>query len=240
MSSPTPAPVDGVAAEPAADPGTGPRNRTHLTTGLAVAATGPRYRADPGGSTSAPPPRHRRRRRVLAVAAVVGALVLATASTEENEPSRVDDAGATSEAGGDGTAGEDAAPDAFAVGDLVELGDWRVQVHGITDPVESTSEFLTPSPGNRWVAADVEVTNTGTEPQTVSSIACFEIADDQNRSYTMTITADPGSVPPDGEVAAGSARRGTLTYEVPAEAAGLRLSFKCDLLSTGSATIALG
>jgi hypothetical protein len=41
-------------------------------------------------------------------------------------------------------------------------------------------------------------------------------------------------------VAAGGARRGTLTYEVPADAAGLRLTFKCDLFSTGSATIALG
>lgn len=203
-------------------------------------ATGPRHRAEPSGSTSAPPPRRRRRRRVLAVAAVVAALVLATASTDENEPSRVDDAGATSEGGGDGAADEGAEPDVFAVGDLVELGDWQVQIHGVTDPVESSNEFLTPSPGNRWVAADVEVTNTGTEPQTVSSLMCFEIADDQNRSYTLTITGDAGSSPPDGEVAAGSARRGTLTYEVPDDAAGLRLSFKCDLFSTGSATIALG
>ena len=66
------------------------------------------------------------------------------------------------------------------------------------------------------------------------------MADDQNRSYTMTITAEAGSSPPDGEVAPGGSRRGGLTYEVPADAAGLRLTFKCDLLSTGSATIALG
>jgi len=168
--------------------------------------------------------------------AVAGALVLATASTDENEPERVDDAGATS----DGAAGEGDQPDVFAVGDLVELGDWQVRVHGVTDPVQSSNPIITPAPGNRWVAADVEVTNTGTEPQTVSSLVCFEVADDQNRSYTLAITAEAGSSPPDGEVAAGAARRGTLTYEVPADAAGLRLTFKCDLFSTGSATIALG
>jgi hypothetical protein len=106
--------------------------------------------------------------------------------------------------------------------------------------VQSTNPVITPAPGNRWVAADVEVTNSGTEPQNVSSLLCFEVADDQNRSYTLAITAEAGSSPPDGEVAAGGARRGTLTYEVPADAAGLRLTFKCDLFSTGSATIALG
>ena len=184
-----------------------------------------------GGPAPAPRSHPRRRTRLLAIGAVVGALVLAMASTDENEPARVDDAGGTS-------AG--AQPEVFAVGDLVELGDWQVRVHGVADPVQSTNPVLTPAPGNRWVAADVEVTNTGTEPQTVSSLVCFEIADDQNRSYTMTITGDAGSSPPDGEVAAGAARRGTLTYELPADAAGLRLTFKCNLFSTGSATIALG
>lgn len=188
-----------------------------------------------GGVPEAPQRQPRRGTRLLAVVAVAVALVVATASTEENEPARVDDAGSTSGSGSQG-----AQPEVFAVGDLVELGDWRVQVHGVTDPVESTNQFLAPSAGNRWVAVDAEVTNTGAEPQAVSSLLCFEVADDQNRSYTLTITGDPGATPPDGEVAPGAARRGTLTYEVPADAAGLRLTFKCDLFSTGSATIALG
>lgn len=187
---------------------------------------------------AAPPPRPRRRRPpLLALAAVVGALVLATASTEDDEPARVDETGGTAE-GADAGAG--AGPEVFAVGDLVELGDWRVRVHGVTDPLQSTNPVITPAPGNRWVAADVEVTNTGSEPQVVSSLVCFEVVDDRNRSYTLALTADAASSPPDGEVAAGAARRGMLTYEVPADAAGLRLNFACDLFSTGSATIALG
>ena len=172
-----------------------------------------------------------RRSRVLALVAVVTALVLATASTQENEPARVDEPGA-------GT--DEPQPQVFAIGDLVELGDWQVRAHGVTDPVQSTNQFVTPAPGNRWVGVDVEVTNTGTDPQVVSSLMCFEVVDDQNRSYSMALTAEEGSTPPDGEVAAGASRRGTVTYEVPADAAGLRLTFKCDLFSTGSATIALG
>lgn len=184
--------------------------------------------------TSATRPSSRRARRLLAIAAVAGALVLATASTSENEATRVDGAGAD-DAGQGG-----AQPEVFAIGDLVQLGDWQVRVHGVTDPVQSTNSILAPAPGNRWVAVDVEVTNTGTSPQTVSSLLCFEVADDQNRSYNLTLTADPGAASPDGEVAAGAGRRGTVTYEVPADAAGLRLTFKCDLFSTGSATIVLG
>lgn len=201
----------------------------------AAASASGRYHPDRRDHRTGPAPARRarppRRTRLIAIAAVVSALALATASTDENEPTRVDDGGA---------ADASSQPDEFAVGDVVELGDWRVQVHGVTDPVESSNPVASPEPGNRWVAADVEVTNTGAEPQTVSSLLCFEVTDGQNRSYTLALTADPGSSPPDGEVAAGGARRGTLTYEVPADAAGLRLTFKCDLFSTGSATIALG
>lgn len=203
-----------------------------LITAVPAAGAG----AHPTDRSQAPRSGPPRRSRVLALVAVLTALLAAAASTEENEPARVDESGGTSESG---DASDTAQPEVFAVGDLVELGDWQVRVHGVTDPVESTNSVITPAPGTRWVAVDAEVTNTGSEPETVSSLVCFEIVDDQNRSYTMTITGEEGPAPPDGEVAPGASRRGTMTYEVPADAAGLRLTFQCDLLSTGSATIAL-
>jgi hypothetical protein len=191
----------------------------------------------PAGAAPAELARPRRRPGLLAIVAVLAALGVAAASTDENEPARVDEGDTTGE-GGATTEAEQ--PEVFAVGDVVQLGDWQVRVHGVTDPVQSTNPIVTPAPGNRWVAVDVEVTNTGSEPQVVSSLGCFEIVDDQNRSYSLTITAEGGSSPPDGEVAPGASRRGTLTYEVPADAAGLHLTFQCELFSTGSATIALG
>jgi hypothetical protein len=175
-------------------------------------------------------------RRLLAfVALPVAVLALVASSPEENEARQAGDGGETS--GGDGGGGQQT----FAVGDLVELGDWQVQVHGATDPFTSGSEFIQPAPGNRFVAADVEVFNRSDAPATVSSILCFELQDSTNAAYQLSAAGfGPGTpAPPDGEVAPGGALRGTLAYEVPAAATGLRIHFKCELFSTGSAVINL-
>jgi hypothetical protein len=173
--------------------------------------------------------------RLLSLLAVGVALFAAVASTGENEPQRVDESSSGTEEGS--TSGE---PEEFAVGDLVELGDWRVRVHGVTDPVQSTDQFLQPPAGQRWVAVDVEVTNAGDQAETMSSALCFQLVDDQNRTFNQTVTGASGAATPDGDVAAGASLRGAVEYEVPADARGLRLNFSCDLLTPGTATITLG
>jgi hypothetical protein len=170
----------------------------------------------------------------------VVALFATVASSEENQATRVDDVtGSGSGEPSDDTDTGTGEPEAFAVGDLVQLGDWHIRVHGVTDPLTSGNQFLNPAAGNRWVGVDAEVTNNGTNAQVVSSILCFELLDSANVEYTMALAPD-AQQPPDGEVAPGTSRRGTLVYEVPEGATGLRLSFKCDLFSTGSAVINLG
>jgi hypothetical protein len=172
--------------------------------------------------------------RLLSLLAVGVALFAAVASTGENEPERVDESSESS-------AGSDSEePEVFAVGDLVELGDWRVRVHGVTDPVQSNDQFLQPPAGQRWVAVDVEVTNAGDQAETMSSALCFQLVDDQNRTFNQTVTGASGAATPDGDVAAGGSLRGAVEYEVPADARGLRLNFSCDLLTPGTATITLG
>jgi hypothetical protein len=182
--------------------------------------------------------------RLLSVLAVGVALVATVASSSENEPQRVDEgsgdtheSSAGSESGESGESGE---PEVFGVGDLVELGDWRVRVHGVTDPVRSTDEFLQPPAGQRWVAVDVEVTNASDRAEVVSSALCFQLVDDQNRTFNQTVTGVSDAGTPDGDVAPGASLRGSVEYEVPADARGLRLNFSCDLLTPGTATIALG
>jgi hypothetical protein len=182
--------------------------------------------------------------RLLSLLAVAVALLAAVASTGENEPERVDE-GSGSAQEGSGGSGSDSGdgsgePEVFAVGDLVELGEWRVRVHGVTDPVQSTDQFLQPPAGQRWVAVDVEVTNASDQAEIVSSAMCFQLVDDQNRTFNQTVTGASGAATPDGDVAAGASLRGAVEYEVPADARGLRLNFSCDLLTPGSATIALG
>jgi hypothetical protein len=129
--------------------------------------------------------------------------------------------------------------EAFVVGDLIALGQWQVEVHEFVDPYNSGNDFLSPDSGNRWVAIDVEVFNVGTEPHDVTSIFCFDLQDDANRSFDQEIFSGSTVAAPNGEVVPGASRRGTVVYEVPTAAAGLRLNFKCQLFSSGSATVQL-
>lgn len=166
-------------------------------------------------------------RTPLAILAVGAALFATIASGETNEATKADGGGAA------------AAPAAtFGIGDAVDLGDWRVQVHGVVDPYVSSNQFITAAPGNRYVVIDAEVTNNDDKPASVSSMMCFELQDSANKSYNITFT-DTSTSSVDGELAPGTAKRGDLSYEVPETATGLRLQFKCDLLSSGSATINL-
>ena len=170
-----------------------------------------------------------RRNRLLTVSIAAVALVATVASGSDEPAQRVD---APDE--GSGAAAEEN----FAVGDHVRVGDWTVIAHGVTDPVTPANEFLAPSPGNRWVGVDVEVTNGDDAPQTVSSMMCFELSDSTNRSYSITITGDSSSSM-DGTVAPGGGLRGDVEFEIPEDATGLAITFDCDLVSGNSATIDL-
>jgi hypothetical protein len=169
----------------------------------------------------------RRVRVGAAIALITIAVAASLASGENNKATKANSSG-----------GASAATQTFKVGDEVKLGDWRVKVWGVQDPLPPPSEFEQPAAGNRYVAVDTEVFNDSKTPQSVSSIACFELQDAANKSYNMTIVTGAPN-PPDGEIAPGQSRRGTLVYEVPTTSTGLKLVFKCDLFSTGSAVISL-
>lgn len=165
-------------------------------------------------------------RQVLVGAVVAVAAVAVAASGDSNTATKV---------GGGSDSSQDAAT-SYKVGDEVKLGDWTVKVYGVTDPAQPDNEFETVAPGTRWVALDTEVKNLSSSPQAVSSLACFEMQDAENKTYTEEL-ASVGAQAPDGEVAPNGAKRGNIVFAVPATATGLKLNFKCDLLSSGSATI---
>jgi Domain of unknown function (DUF4352) len=170
-------------------------------------------------------------RVVVGMLAVVIAAFAAIGSGSTNTAKKVNGSGS-----GTTTKGQ---PQTFKVGDTVQLGDWTVKVWSVKDPVQSTNQFLQPSAGNRWVGVDTEVANQSKDPKTVSSLACFQLEDSKHQDYNETVAAGTTPGPPDGEVAAGSSKRGLIVYEVPSDATGLSLHFKCDLFSTGSAVIGL-
>ena len=189
---------------------------------------------------------NQRHRYLIGAALPVAALALASSacSTEVNDPLLVSEssnttaiAGAQADAPTETEAPAPAEGQAFNVGDRVALGDWELIVHGVTDPFEG-DEFFSPEAGLRWVLVDAEVFYNGAEPDVVSTPLCFEVQDDQNRVHSETFVDNPIGIL-DGDIAPGAGRRGGMVYELPADAAGLRLNFNCDLLATGSATINL-
>ena len=164
--------------------------------------------------------------------AVTAALVATLASGESNSAEKVNDTGTSAKSN------QKAASKTFKVKEKVKLGDYVFVVHKVQDPLKPTNDMMKPAAGKRWVSVDAEVTNNADTPQTVSSIMCFDLRDSQNKKYSVTITGQSESQL-DGEVAAGDSLRGDLEFEIPKAAKGLKLNFKCDFLSTGTATVAL-
>lgn len=182
-------------------------------------------------------------RALMGYSAITIGVVATIASGQTNEAVLVNESGATTEsvvASGDSDGSRTTDEVAtFGVGDRVALGDWQVQVHSMTDPYDNDSDLFNPAEGNRWVAIDAEVFNAGDEPRDVTSLFCFDLQDSANRNFGQQLFSGSTIGAPSGEVAPGSSRRGTIVYEVPADSAGFRLNFKCELFSSGSATIEL-
>lgn len=172
-------------------------------------------------------------RRVAALAVAAVAVLALAASAGDNEATMVGNDGAEQ---GQTGAEEGAAPQAFSVGDTVALGDWQVTVNSAVDPWVSPNEFDNAT--GRFVEVDVTVVNNSDSPAVVSSLLCFELRDASGRSANSALVVG-GQSAPDGEVDPGGVLTGTLYYDVATDASGLSLRFKCDLLSSGSATINL-
>jgi hypothetical protein len=132
-----------------------------------------------------------------------------------------------------------AADEVAKVGDEVKLGDWTVKVFSVQDPQKPANEFFKPAKGNRWVGVDAEVKNLSKDPANVSSLLCFKVKDSANREYSEAIMTGITPGPPEGEVDAGGAKRGTLVFEVPQDATGLEFRFKCAAFSPGTARVRL-
>jgi hypothetical protein len=127
----------------------------------------------------------------------------------------------------------------FTIGDTIEIGDFRLVVHGLTDPFVGGSPEATASPDDRWVAVDLELVNLADEPVEVSGWALFEVQDQTNQPH-RAVDPEDDTRSVDGEIPAGGSRRGTIVFEVARDATGFELFFAGDVFASGSATVALG
>jgi hypothetical protein len=194
--------------------------------------------------SSAPPPPKKKRGCLPIAAAVIGVLILigivaaVAGGGGDDEPERVGRAADEQEGGNEGqSSSDDGASQNFAVGDVVELGDFQLTVHGVTNP-QPPGEFIQPAAGNRFVGVDLEVRNTTDEPQSFSILLAVEAQDEANRVYNVALGATEGA-PPDGDLQPQSSKRGAVAFEVPDAVTSLRLNFNPEVFGTGQATVQL-
>lgn len=135
-------------------------------------------------------------------------------------------------------AGETAA-ETFAVGDVIEIGDLSLTVHGVTFP--TGDEFTQPDEDQRFVVVDVAVENRTDATQNISSLLQMELKDATGQAYDVDLMAQvaSGGTSPDGELAPGETLRGQVGFQVPSDATGLVFVFDGDIFGAGKVFVGL-
>jgi uncharacterized protein DUF4352 len=167
----------------------------------------------------------------LAASLVVGVLPLVECSTEH--ASRVVDGTTTTRVPG-------TPQESFTIGEEIQLGDLRLTVHRVIDDIRPLNPSTTVHEGRHWIGVDVSVENISTDEVNVSALVEFAVVDATNEQYAArTPDRNDGFPELDGDIAAGGSRRGTIIFEVPRDARGLRLFFAGDPLASGSVQVVL-
>ncbi|KOU49110.1 DUF4352 domain-containing protein [Streptomyces sp. WM6378] len=165
-------------------------------------------------------------RRTIAHAISSGVLLLlaGTACTSGNtvttKPNDSKPSATGSSRAAQSTAGR---PKTAAVGDTITLkgtskgAQLDVTVKRWLDPAVSANGFLAPKDGNRWVAAQFELVNTGSAAYEDSPSNGSQVADTSGQRFHTTfgeITAGP-LMPAAAKVAPGDKALGWILFEVP-------------------------
>lgn len=166
--------------------------------------------------------------RTRTVLAAVAVLALATACTGEDTVTTAPDKAASQDGTQPSKAAESkpeaqAKPKAAQVGDAITITGMEdgeklsVKVRKWVDPAQPGDEFSAPETGNRWVAAQFELTNTGTKVYADSPGNGAQVADSEGQRFQSTfadVSAGP-SMTSDAQVPAGEKALGYIVFEVP-------------------------
>ncbi|WAP56169.1 DUF4352 domain-containing protein [Streptomyces sp. S465] len=178
-----------------------------------------------------------RARAVAVIATAVLCLSLAACGSEDDKGSGISTNPKTESssqaASADETAGTEDAKDAAAdaseqpadarVGDTITLSGQEdgeqldVTMKKWLDPAKSADEFTTPGAGKRWVAVQVQLTNTGTATYSDSPSNGLQAVDTDGQRFDATfadITAGP-QMTSDLKLPAGDKALGWVVLEVP-------------------------
>ena len=114
------------------------------------------------------------------------------------------------------------------VGELVEGEQMSLVVESFERGVD-LGEFYDADSGNEFVLASIALKNTSDEYITVSNLLQTRIRDDEDYQYQQTFAPGDEATFNDGQFAPGEVERGGIPFEIPEDAAGLKLVFDFDV-----------
>ncbi|GAA2405359.1 MULTISPECIES: DUF4352 domain-containing protein [Streptomyces] len=180
-------------------------------------------------------------RLTAAAAAVIGALSITacgTGDTVVDKPKAKASAKADSgqKAAKKPAAKASAAPEVAEAGDTLALKGMEagskldVTVVKVVDNAKSSDEFTAPESGNRWIAVQFRLVNTGSKAYSDSPQNGAQVADDQGQQFQSTfadVTAGP-SMSSDVSLKPGAKALGWVVFEVPKASKMATVQFAMD------------
>lgn len=165
----------------------------------------------------------------LAFVLVIGVAALGGDSDDEDAGSN-DDSGETTDAPSETS---DAGEDVYSVGQTGKSSDLEITVLSVEDPYISENQFIEPEAGRRFVGVEMELTNTGDDTVSFSSLLSIEVSDKSGGAWDVTFV---DSSQPDigGDIPAGSTRNGWVYLSVGEDATDLLMRVKGSITATGS------
>ncbi len=123
---------------------------------------------------------------------------------------------------------------AYAVGQPAELDGWKITVHGLSR-LEG-DDWHQPADGHIFCAVELTLENTTGRIRYVMAEKQTQLLDSAKHPYAASRDAGVMAArsrqwyPPQGEVGVGKVLHGATAYEIPADAQGLRWTFRTGLL----------
>jgi hypothetical protein len=119
----------------------------------------------------------------------------------------------------------------FQPGNVVHATGLDVSVLGWKE-VSTDNAVFAPKPGNRFVAVEAMLVNTGQAFKAIAALTQMKLQDSQGREYALSVNVNLilKAETPDGRIAPGETLRGIVGYEIPKDASGLSFIFIDDVL----------
>ncbi len=140
--------------------------------------------------------------------------------------------------GNPATPGSSSTPGKFKVGELIALDDMTIQVNAVDLNVTSNNTFFKPDAGNKYIAADVKVTNKSSSSSYISSFS-FDAKDAEGFNYDADVFDIKEPALPSKSIANGDSVRGWVTFEVSQKSKSLELVFTPGIFSAKTVVVSL-